>query len=67
LLDEALESLDTPHREVFVLFEIEQMTREEVAEALRIPPGTVASRLRKAREAFRAAAERLQARTRRLG
>ncbi|MGC4069069.1 MAG: sigma-70 family RNA polymerase sigma factor [Polyangiaceae bacterium] len=67
LLDEALESLDTPHREVFVLFEIEQMTREEVAEVLGIPPGTVASRLRKAREEFRAAAERLQSRTRRHG
>jgi RNA polymerase sigma-70 factor (ECF subfamily) len=67
LLDEALDSLDAPHREVFVLFEIEQMTRDEVAEALGIPPGTVASRLRKAREEFRAAAGRLQARARRLG
>jgi RNA polymerase sigma-70 factor (ECF subfamily) len=67
ILDEALEELDEAHREVFVLFELEQMTREEVAEALSIPAGTVASRLRRAREVFHAAAERLQARARRFG
>jgi len=64
LLDKALEALDEPHRAVFVLFELEQMTREEVAEALGIPPGTVASRIRRAREEFHAAAERLKTETR---
>lgn len=40
--------------EVLVLMDIEGFTREEVAEMLRIAPGTVASRLRLARQAFRA-------------
>lgn len=65
LLDEVLDSLGTPEREVFVLIELEQMTRDEVAEVLKIPAGTVASRLRRAREDFRSAAERVRARGRR--
>jgi len=62
LLDEALDSLAPDLRAAFVLFELEDMTHEEIAEALGIPRGTVASRLRRAREQFQAAARRLKAR-----
>ena len=41
-------------RTVFVLFELEQMTKTEVAALLDLPVGTAVSRLRRAREHFRA-------------
>lgn len=40
-------------REVFVLFELEELTAVEIADSLEIPSGTVASRLRRARALFR--------------
>jgi len=56
LLDKILEAAMTEEeREVFVLFEIEQVTMSEIALSLSIPPGTVASRLRRARTRFEAA------------
>jgi RNA polymerase sigma-70 factor (ECF subfamily) len=39
-------------RVVFVMFELEQMSGEEIASLLDLPVGTVRSRLRLAREAF---------------
>ena len=54
ILDEILGTLTPELREAFVLFEIEQLKVREVAEMLGIPPGTAASRLRRAREAFQA-------------
>ena len=48
-------------RTVFVLFEIEEMSMIEIAGALGIPQGTVASRLRRARAEFRAASKTLRA------
>lgn len=53
LLDEVLESMDEEMREVFVLHSFEEMTMAEVAETLGIPAGTVASRLRRARQKFK--------------
>lgn len=50
MLDRLLASLDDELREVLVLFDIEGLSRPEVAEALGIPEGTAASRLRRARE-----------------
>ena len=41
-------------REAFVLFEIEELTAPEAAAALGIPVGTIASRVRRAREVVRA-------------
>jgi RNA polymerase sigma-70 factor (ECF subfamily) len=60
LLDRVLAQLDDGLVEVFVLFDIEGMSGPELARALGIPEGTVASRVRRAREAFRAAAQRLE-------
>jgi RNA polymerase sigma-70 factor, ECF subfamily len=53
-LAEILETMDEPTRAVFVLFELEQLTMAEIADWLKVPPGTVASRLRRARERFHA-------------
>ena len=60
LLDQALATLDEEDRAVYILSELEQLSRSEVAESLTIPKGTVASRLRRAREAFASAIRRLQ-------
>jgi RNA polymerase sigma-70 factor (ECF subfamily) len=54
LLDVALETMPDELRTAFVLFELEGCTGPEVAELCDIPLGTAASRLRRAREAFRA-------------
>jgi RNA polymerase sigma-70 factor (ECF subfamily) len=61
MLDAALAQLDPREREVFVLAEIEELSKAEIALALRIPEGTVASRLQRARESFRSAVDHLQA------
>ena len=47
-----LDDLPFEQRAVFVLYEIEQLTMAEIAGVLDVPAGTVASRLRKARETF---------------
>jgi RNA polymerase sigma-70 factor, ECF subfamily len=46
--------------EVFVLYELEGLTSPEIAELLEIPLGSVASRLRRARQQFRSAAARIE-------
>ena len=64
LLEELLESLDLDLRAVFVLYELEGLTTPEIARCLELPVGTASSRLRRAREEFRAALTRHQARMR---
>jgi RNA polymerase sigma-70 factor (ECF subfamily) len=59
-LDEILDAMDPTIRSVFVLYELEELTMAEIATALDLPPGTVASRLRRAREEFKDRARRLQ-------
>jgi RNA polymerase sigma-70 factor, ECF subfamily len=56
-----LEQMPDDFREVFVLFELEDMRVPEIASMLQIPQGTVASRLRRAREDFEERVRRLQA------
>jgi RNA polymerase sigma-70 factor (ECF subfamily) len=51
-LDSILQTLSPGLRAAFVLFEIEGLSQREIAVALGIPTGTVASRLRRAREEF---------------
>ena len=48
-------------RTVFVMFELSEFTGEEIAATLEVPLGTVYSRLRLAREAFRRGAARIHA------
>ena len=61
LLDRILDDMDMELRSVLVLFEIEELTTQEIAVLLEIPQGTAASRLRRAREEFHARVKRLQA------
>lgn len=56
----ALESMAEDTRTVFVLHEIEEMTMSEIATVLDVPPGTVASRLRRGREEFSAITARMR-------
>ncbi len=59
VLDLALASLSDDLRVVFVLHEIEEETMSDIAHILGVPPGTVASRLKRAREEWKKATERL--------
>ncbi len=61
MLDDALREMDLDLRAVFVLFELEEMTMAQIAKLLELPPGTVASRLRRAREEFDSAVRRWKA------
>ncbi|MCB9675867.1 MAG: sigma-70 family RNA polymerase sigma factor [Alphaproteobacteria bacterium] len=53
----ALDALPAGQREVLVLCELEERSGSEAAEILGVPLGTVKSRLRVAKQAFRAAVE----------
>lgn len=53
LLDRVLNLMSLDLRTVFVLYEFEELSMAEIADALSIPRGTVASRLRRARSDFR--------------
>ena len=67
LCDLALSKVDPDLAEVFVLFEVEGLSSPEIAASLEIPLGTVASRLRRAREQFRLVMSRLELVMRREG
>jgi len=60
LLEHALATLTDDERAIYILAELEQLSRTEVADALGIPAGTVASRLQRARDNLAAAVRRLQ-------
>ncbi len=62
LLDEVLSQMSDDTREALVLFEIEGLSKREVADLLALPEGTAASRLRRAREEFLTIAHREKAR-----
>ena len=65
MIGQILARVDPTLVEVFVLFEIAEFSAVEISELLAIPPGTVASRVRRAREAFREAAQRAELKLRR--
>ena len=58
VLARALDRLTPDLRDAFVLFELEELSASEVASLLEVPEGTVASRVRRAREQIRASLER---------
>jgi RNA polymerase sigma-70 factor (ECF subfamily) len=62
VLDTLLDAMPLELRVVFVLYEVEEQTVAEIAQALELPVGTAASRLRRAREDFAARLARLEAR-----
>lgn len=53
VIEACLDAMPSDLRATLVLREIEQLSYEEVAEAMRVPIGTVRSRLHTAREKFR--------------
>lgn len=55
LLTELLAALPLEHRTTFILFELEGMTGNEIAEQMQVPVGTVRSRLHHARKYFETA------------
>jgi RNA polymerase sigma-70 factor (ECF subfamily) len=61
IADAVLNRLPEPQRVVFVLFELEEMSGDEIAELIGVPVGTVRSRLRLARQAVRREVKRLSA------
>lgn len=67
LLDAILDEMELELRAVFVLYELEEMTMAEIASCLELAPGTVASRLRRAREDWQARVARHRARAARTG
>src|SRR5207248_10956334 len=54
IMQEAIEELAVPYREVMLLCDVEEMSYQEIAATLGIPIGTVMSRLSRARRALRA-------------
>jgi RNA polymerase sigma-70 factor, ECF subfamily len=67
ILDDLVTRLPEETRPVFVLFELEGMTMAKIASYLDLPAGTVASRLRRARELFAEQVARLEARSTKHG
>jgi RNA polymerase sigma-70 factor, ECF subfamily len=65
LLDDILESMPMDLRVPFILFELDDISTAEIGTLLDIPAGTVASRLRRAREWFDRRVQQMQARDRR--
>jgi RNA polymerase sigma-70 factor (ECF subfamily) len=65
LFEAALREMDLNQRAVFALFEIDGLSGQDIASLLEIPLGTVHSRLRLAREAFRRGVLRAEARLQR--
>ncbi len=61
-LDDVLDGWPEDIRTAFVLFELEGLSVPEIAQITETKLGTVASRLRRARELFQAGAKRLRAR-----
>jgi RNA polymerase sigma-70 factor (ECF subfamily) len=61
MLDRVLDRLSDDLRVSFVLYELEGLSSPEIATLLGIPLGTVASRLRRGREAFDLEVKRLKA------
>jgi RNA polymerase sigma-70 factor (ECF subfamily) len=55
MVQQALEGLPVQFREILLLCEVEEMSYQEISEALAVPMGTVMSRLYRARQALRTA------------
>ena len=67
LLDDVLDELPLELRAVFVLYELDGLTMAEIAVTLELAPGTVASRLRRARETFESHVARFERRSGKTG
>jgi RNA polymerase sigma-70 factor (ECF subfamily) len=66
-LDRILDRMSDDLRVTFVLYELDEVTLPEIAELTEVPLGTATSRLRRAREFFRAEVDRTQRRAKAEG
>jgi RNA polymerase sigma-70 factor (ECF subfamily) len=66
VLRRVLDAMPIDLRVVFALVELEELTLAQAASLVGIPPGTAASRLRRAREHFQTIVRRLHAEQRRI-
>ena len=66
-LSDLLDELDLEKRAVFVMFEIDELPCEEIAQIVGVPVGTIYSRLHSARKDFQKALSRMHARDARGG
>ena len=57
LVNRTLPRLSLPHREILTLFFLEDFTLEEISEIIKVPSGTVKSRLYYAKKAFKTLVE----------
>ncbi len=62
-LSDILDTMSDEKRAIFVMFEIEVLSYEQIADSLGLPLGTVHSRLHSARKAFKAALLRWEKRS----
>ncbi len=62
-LEQILDTLPLEYRVVFVMFEMEGLSSEQIAESVGAPIGTVYSRLHRARKRFAKALEKLRAKS----
>jgi len=53
MVQQALAELPLPFREILILCDVEEMSYQDIAATLSLPPGTVMSRLHRARKALR--------------
>jgi RNA polymerase sigma-70 factor (ECF subfamily) len=67
VLDAIIETMSMDFRVVFVLYEIDGLSTQEIADVVGIPLGTVASRLRRARATFDQCVTRRVLRRKQLG
>ncbi|MCL5774809.1 MAG: sigma-70 family RNA polymerase sigma factor, partial [Patescibacteria group bacterium] len=57
IVSAGLERLDAKYREVLVLFYLEELSYKEISDVLKVPIATVGVRIKRAKEALKAALE----------
>ena len=60
LIDKGLEGISPKYREVLILHYLEELGYQEIADILRVPISTIGVRLKRGKEALRAAYEKLE-------
>lgn len=58
-IDKGLEEISPKYREVLILHYLEELSYQEIADVLRVPVSTIGVRLKRGKEALRAAYEKL--------
>jgi RNA polymerase sigma-70 factor (ECF subfamily) len=59
MIEKGLEEVRPAYREVLILYYLDELSYQEIADVLRVPVGTVGVRIKRAREALRKVYEEL--------